>query len=102
MDNAPIGQSTKPAKNNTSTVKKNIIRKISARITKVLMNIPIKIENPTNPSLYSFFQGLKYVFTKRVKENKLRNALLREPKNLKIPKGASQYQNFKNIKGRLK
>lgn len=39
----------KRAKNNTK----------SASITKVFIKIPIPMEKPTNPSLYSFFQGLK-------------------------------------------
>jgi hypothetical protein len=45
---------------------KHISNKISANnritstiITNVFINIPMPIEKPTNPSRYSFFQGLK-------------------------------------------
>ena len=53
--------------NSTKISKKNNIS--SAIITKVLIKIPMAIENATNPFLYSFFQGLKYVLTRRGSDN---------------------------------
>lgn len=60
------------------------------------------MENPTRPSLYSFFQGLKNVFTKSGRENSSRNALFSEPKKARRPTGASKNQNLRKTKGRLK
>ena len=76
---------------------KNKIR--SAVITKVFMNIPMAIENPTKPFLYSFFQGLKQVFTRIGREINLRKELFKEAKKISIVLGASRNQNFKKIKG---
>jgi len=77
---------------------KNI--KISAKMTSVLINMPIPIEKPTSPSLYSFFHGRKYVFSKSGREKSRRNALLREVKKVKRATGASIYQNFRNTNGK--
>lgn len=65
----------------------------------VFKNIPIQIENPTKPLRYSFFSGLKNVFTKRDKDNNRKNALLSEKKNSTIPTGISKNQNFIKSKG---
>lgn len=62
---------------------------MSLKITKVLINIPIPIEKPINPSLYSFFQGLKKVFIKSERENNFKKALLSDPKKAIISFGAS-------------
>jgi hypothetical protein len=104
-------------KNSTHTVaigkkrkEKNIIAsstnnitsmKRSAKIRKVLINIPIPREKPTNPCLYSFLSGLKKVLIKVGSENNTKNASLRDKKNLSIPTGASIYQNFKKISGKI-
>jgi hypothetical protein len=57
------------------------------------------MENPTNPSRYSFFQGLKKVLSIRGSEKTPKKALFREAKNLRILTGASKYQNLRKIKG---
>ncbi|MCL4418902.1 hypothetical protein M1146_02235 [Patescibacteria group bacterium] len=88
------------AKNKTNSITKINASKIrSAKITKVLINIPMPIENPTKPFLYSFFQGLKYVFIKRDRETSLRNDLFKDPKKTINPLGASRNQNFKKTNG---
>lgn len=43
------------------------------------------IENSTNPSLYSFFHGLKNVLTRIGKESNCKNAVLREAKKESNP-----------------
>jgi len=65
-----------PKGHNKNEIKKAISKKISkitsaasAIITNVLIKIPMAIENTTNPFLYSFFQGLKYVLTRRESDN---------------------------------
>ena len=63
--------------------------------------MPIKIENPTKPSRYSFFQGLKKVLNIKGSEKTPKKALFKEAKNLKIFRGASKYQSFKKIRGNL-
>ncbi len=68
-------------------------------IKRLLITIPMKMENPIKPCLYSFFQGLKKVFNIRGKEKALKKALSKEIKNLTIFFGASMYQNFKKMKG---
>ena len=75
---------------------------MSTAITIDFINIPIPIENPTSPFRYSFFQGLKYVFNKRGKENNCKNALLKEAKKETSHLGASKNQNFRKTKGSLK
>lgn len=55
--------------------------------------MPIKIEKPTNPSLYSFFQGLKNVFSIRVREKSVRNCLFTLAKKYRREIGALKYQN---------
>lgn len=89
-----MGQRRKLINNKISTKisPANII--ISAKINIDLKIIPINIENPTNPFLYSFFQGLKKVFNIRVTEKSPIKALFRDKKNLRSEMGASRYQNF--------
>jgi len=53
----------------------------SAKMNKLLIITPIKIENPIKPSLYSFFQGRKKVFNIKESEKTLRNALFKDTKN---------------------
>ncbi len=89
------GQRRNKAIINTSKIKrqKNIIK--SARITNVLINIPIPIEKPTSPSRYSFFHGRKYVFMSKRSENALKKALFKDLKKERRPIGASKNQNLK-------
>lgn len=56
-------------------------------------------EKATSPFLYSFFQGLKYVFIKRGRENNCRSALFKEEKKEIRERGVSINQNFKKIRG---
>lgn len=58
------------------------------------------LATPTMPLRYSFFQGLKNVFTRRGRENNDKKALFNETKYFINPKGASRNQNLKNSKGR--
>ena len=74
----------------------------SAKITKVFIKIPIAIEKTTNPFLYSFFQGRKNVLMRSGKDSNERSDLFNEMKNLIILTGASIYQNFRKVKGRVK
>ena len=55
------GHKRNPRKIPISTRKSPTKRRRLAKITHALINIPMPIENPINPSLYSFFQGLKNV-----------------------------------------
>lgn len=48
---------------------KQISKEISIKINTVFIKIPITIENKTNPCLYSFLRGLKYVLIKSGSEN---------------------------------
>ena len=89
------GQIKNPIKNAISKITKPTSRTKSANIKRLLIVIPIKIENPTNPSRYSFFQGLKKVFSIRGKEKTPIKALFKDIKKLRIFLGASRYQNFK-------
>src|SRR3989344_3079453 len=66
----------------------------STAINSVLKAIPIIMENLTSPSLYSFFHGLKNVFTIRGSEKALKNDLFRFKKYPKRRTGASKYQNL--------
>lgn len=97
-----IGQRIKKTKKliSKNKIRRKIIR--SATITNVFINIPIAIEKITNPFLYSFFQGLKYVVIRRGKDRSMSKDLFKEEKKLKISRGASRYQNFKKIKGKDK
>ena len=85
-----------------SNIKRANNRTISAMITNVFTNIPIAIEKPTKPFLYSFFQGLKNVFIRSGRENNCKKALFKEAKKEIKPRGASKNQNLRNIKGRFK
>lgn len=67
----------------------------STAIKRDLSTMPINIENLTNPSLYSFFHGLKKVLSIRGRENALKKDLLRVKKYLRRETGASKYQNLK-------
>jgi hypothetical protein len=62
----------------TSIAKRNDRSRISKRIIQDLTNIPMPIENQTNPSRYSFFMGLKNVLRSNGSENCCRNALFKE------------------------
>lgn len=57
------------------------------------------MENPTNPSRYSFFQGLKKVLSIKGSEKTPKKALFKEAKNRSIFRGASKYQNLRIKKG---
>ena len=70
-------------------------------INKLLITIPIKIENLTRPCLYSFFQGRKKVLSIKGNEKTPKKALSREAKKRRMFRGASKYQNFKKMKGNL-
>ena len=93
------GQMINATNTKISTQKSRRKRSKSAKITKLFMNIPIALEKPTNPCRYSFFQGLKYVFKRRGRENSSKKALFNEAKKLKREIGASINQNFKKFKG---
>lgn len=56
------GKTRKLTKNNNSKSSKNNRTKKSKNIRKLLVAIPIPMENPTRPCLYSFLRGLKNVF----------------------------------------
>lgn len=62
---------------NISKLINNKSKKRSTIINILFINIPIKIENPTKPCLYSFFQGLKNVLTIRGNEKRLRKYLFK-------------------------
>lgn len=89
----------KAANAKISTNNRRRKRTKSAKITKLFIKIPIALEKPTSPCLYSFFHGLKYVFTRRGTEKSSKNALFNEAKKLKSEMGASINQNFKKFKG---
>lgn len=73
-----MGKSKNATNKTISTVNnpKNNVK--PAVIKSVLIIIPIKIEKPTSPSLYSFFQGLKNVLIIKGSENALKKDLLRD------------------------
>jgi len=96
------GHKRKKTKNAISAVRIKTKIIISARITKVFINIPIAIEKTTRPFLYSFFQGLKKVFIRRGRDKSESRDEFRDEKNLRIFIGASRYQNFKKTKGRVR
>jgi hypothetical protein len=87
---------------NTSTKIKPTNKIKSAKINRLFITIPIKIENLTNPSRYSFFQGRKKVFTIRGSEKTPKKALFNEAKKCRIFFGASKYQNLKKMTGNNK
>jgi len=89
------GQIKNPIKKTISKITRPARRTKSAKIKRLLIVIPIKIENPTNPSRYSFFQGLKKVLSIRGKEKTPIKVLFKDMKKLRIFLGASRYQNFK-------
>lgn len=98
----PIGQKTKLNIKIASNTRIETNRKVSTIITNAFINIPIAIEKPIKPFLYSFFQGKKKVFIKRGREKIPKKAELKETKKEIKPRGASKNQNLKNIKGRFK
>lgn len=51
--------------------------------------IPATLENPTRPSLYSFFKGLKKVLKRRFTERSEAIYLFKFIKKLKMPKSKS-------------
>lgn len=80
----------------TSRVKKTTM---SASITQNFINIPIPIEKPTKPSLYSFFHGLKKVFIKSDKDTNCKKYLFKERKNFITEIGTSMNQKRKKAIG---
>ena len=96
------GHSKKSIENKISLTKKPRIIAKFAKIANVFINIPMPIENPTKPSRYSFFQGLKNVLTRSGREKSLRSAWLSEVKKINNTIGISVYQNFTKISGKDK
>ena len=76
--NVANGHKRKKEKNTISTTRIKTKITMSAMIIKVFMNIPIAIEKSTNPFLYSFFQGRKYVFISRGRDKSERRDAFRE------------------------
>jgi hypothetical protein len=93
------GQIKKPIKKTVSKIIRPAKRTRSAKINRLLIAIPIKIENLTKPSLYSFFQGLKKVFSIKGREKTPKNVLSKDMKKEKSNLGASKYQNFRISNG---
>lgn len=89
------GQIKNPIKKAISKIIRLIKRTKSAKIKRLLITIPIKIENPTKPSRYSFFQGRKKVFSIKSKEKTPKKVLFKDIKKLRIFFGASKYQNLR-------
>jgi hypothetical protein len=87
-----MGRATKNKIIKTSTTK--IERRINevTKINTVFMTIPKKIEKRTSPSRYSFFKGLKKVFSKFGSEKSLETYRLKATKKLKSPAITSLYQ----------
>ncbi len=77
-------------------------RRESPTIKNDLINIAMPIENPTSPSLYSLFHGLRNVRTKSGREKSCKNAVLTDIKYAISPRGASKNQNCKNKRGRVR
>ena len=96
------GQIKNPIKRIISKIIKPTKRTRSARIKRLLITTPIKIENPTKPSRYSFFQGRKKVFNIRGKEKTPKKVLSKDMKKGKSCLGASRYQNFRIYSGNAK
>lgn len=67
--NVIIGNARKRPKITTSEIKRGIKIINPIRINTDLIAIPIPLENPTKPFLYSFFKGLKNVFKKSGSED---------------------------------
>ena len=82
-------------KNNThnSTIKSTRIIKSDRLIRNDLIIIPKIIENTTKPSLYSFFNGLKKVLSKRERERSDVMYWLKATKKRNTPPKTSLYQN---------
>jgi len=85
-----------------SQIKRPMNKNKSAKINRLLITMPIKIEKPTRPWRYSFFQGRKKVFSIKGSEKTPKKALFKEAKKRRIFEGASKYQNFKKTKGNNK
>ena len=96
-----IGQVKKNTNTSASTQTKAENSNRSAVINKLLITIPIKIEKPIKPFLYSFFHGLKKVLNINGREKALKNDLFNDPKYLKSKKGALIYQNMTMSTGSL-
>lgn len=74
--------------------------KIRLTIIKILLiAIPMPIENPTKPRLYSFLMGIKNVLRSNGSERSCRNERLKEEKKAIISRGASKNQNLRKIRG---
>ena len=70
---------------------------------RTLFNItPNRIEKPTKPFLYSFFNGLKKVLINKDKDRICKTTLFKLMKYLIKEIGASRNQNLINNKGRVK
>ena len=93
------GQIKKPIKKIISNITRATRSIRSAKIKRLLIAIPIKIENQIMPSRYSFFQGRKKVFSIRGKEKTPKKVLSKEMKKTKSCLGASKYQNLKILSG---
>ena len=77
---ARAGKSKNETNINPSVIKTIVKRNNPNIINIVFIAMPIKTENLTRPSLYSFFQGLKKVFTIRGIEKALKKDLFKEKK----------------------
>lgn len=87
-----IGKTKKAQKSTISTMSTPINKRSDDRIMLLLRAIPMPIENPTSPFLYSFFTGLKKVRNSMGTEKKSKNAPLKALKYLRIEKGACPNQ----------
>lgn len=86
INNAIATVSPTSSTNNTSRSKK---------INILLTIIPIAIENPTRPSRYSFFHGLKKVKSRIRRDKNFIAAVLSDAKYSMSPTGASINQNLR-------
>lgn len=75
-----MGKIKNPAKTAASKISRKTKENKPTKINKDLKAIPIKMENFTSPSLYSFFQGLKNVLSIKGIEKTLKNDLFRVKK----------------------
>jgi hypothetical protein len=84
----------KNPQNRAASIRRTPENKTSeVKIMQLLTKIPIAIENPTKPFLYSFFTGLKKVRSNMGTEKKSKNAPLNILKYFRIENGACPNQN---------
>lgn len=69
------------------------IKSSAKRMRNIFTTIPAIIENATKPFLYSFFSGLKRVWSKMGTERRWRTYTFKEPKNPRILEDIWTYQN---------